>query len=66
MRVKAGKQCRKVIQYYRINFHFREPYKVIVDGNFVKVCVDKKVDIKHKIEKILGGKCVIGKIFLRF
>ncbi len=60
MRVKVGKQSRKSLAYYKINFHFKEPYKVILDGNFVKVCIDKKIELKSKIEKTLQGKVILG------
>jgi len=66
MRVKVGKQSRKAIQFYRINFNFREPYKIILDGNFIKVSLDKKVELRTKLEKVLGGKILLGKHFLLF
>jgi len=66
MRVKVGKQCRKAIQFYRINFKFREPYKVILDGNFIKVCLDKKIDLRTKLDKVLGGKVVTGNTLFLF
>ena len=62
MRVKVGKQSRKALQYYRINFHFQEPYKVVLDGNFIKVCIDKKIELKGKLEKTLGGKVILGNL----
>ena len=60
MRVKVGKQSRKTLQYYRINFLFSEPYKLIVDGNFLKTCIDKKIELRTKMHKTFNGKCVIG------
>jgi U3 small nucleolar RNA-associated protein 23 len=35
MRRKKHKQTRKAIRFYKINFGFRPPFKVILDGNFV-------------------------------
>jgi len=56
MKVKTGKQVRRVFQFYRINFLFHPPYKIIADGSFLKACVDKKVDLRAKVDKIIGGK----------
>lgn len=60
MKVKVGKQIKRVFQFYRINFRFAQPFKVIVDGSFIKYCVDKKIDLKDKIEKITGGRTYIS------
>jgi len=62
MRVKVGKQSRKALQYYRRNYLFQEPYKVVLDGNFIKVCIDKKIELKGKLEKTLGGKVILGNL----
>ncbi len=35
MRRKKHKAIRKAMRFYRINYGFRPPYKVLVDGNFV-------------------------------
>ena len=35
MRRKKHKHTRRTLRFYRINFGFRPPYKVLLDGNFV-------------------------------
>ncbi len=35
MRRKKHKQTRRATNYYRINYGFHEPYKVLLDGNFI-------------------------------
>ena len=35
MRRKKHKQTRKAVRFYKINYGFRSPFKVIMDGNFV-------------------------------
>ena len=35
MRRKKHKHTRRAVRFYRINFGFRPPYKVLMDGNFV-------------------------------
>ena len=61
MKVKIGKLSKKTIQYYKINFGFFEPFKVLLDGPFLKKCIDKKINSKVKLEKIFGGKCQLCK-----
>ncbi len=34
MRRKKLKHVKKTVRFYRINYGFRPPFKVIVDGNF--------------------------------
>ena len=35
MRRKKQKSTKKAVRFYKINFGFRPPYKVLLDGNFV-------------------------------
>lgn len=35
MKVKRQKQVRKTIRFYKVCFGFKEPYKVLLDGNFI-------------------------------
>lgn len=34
MRRKKHKNVRRTVRFYRINYGFRPPYKVLLDGNF--------------------------------
>jgi len=52
MRLKTQKHIRKLIKLYKINYNFRSPYKVILDGNFIKKCLDKEFKFKEKVIKI--------------
>ena len=44
MRVKRKTKVRKYLRYYRTVHGFREPYKILLDGNFVSACVGRKLD----------------------
>ena len=35
MRRKKHKATRRALRFYRISHGFRQPYKVLLDGNFV-------------------------------
>ena len=35
MRLKRGKEGRKTLQFYRLNFGIAAPYSVLLDGNFI-------------------------------
>lgn len=37
MRIKRSKHYKKIIQFYKSNFDFKEPFKVVLDGNFIEV-----------------------------
>lgn len=42
MRVKKHKHTRKAVQFYKINYGFHDPYKVLLDGNFVHATRESK------------------------
>lgn len=35
MRRRKHKHVRRAMAFYRLHFGFREPFKVLLDGNFV-------------------------------
>ncbi len=55
MKVKKVKYLRKWINFYRINFNFHFPYKLLIDGTFLKVAMDRKFEFKEKLTKMLHG-----------
>ena len=34
-------QIDKIVNFYRINHQFHEPYQIILDGNAIKLIVEK-------------------------
>ena len=36
-----NQQVNQVLTFYRINFHFHDPYKFLLDGNFIKLILEK-------------------------
>ena len=58
-----------ITEYFRVNFNFFEPYEIILDGNFLKLLVEKNPPFFKKLEQILNGKiffkvtdCVISEL----
>lgn len=45
-----------VTNYYRLNHGFYEPYEVLLDGNFIKLIVERGQPFVHKLEELLNGK----------
>jgi hypothetical protein len=41
MRNLTQKKIRKLFKLYKINYGFRDPYNIILDGNFIKKCLDR-------------------------
>ena len=35
MRRKKHKQTRRAVNFFKVNYGFHEPYKVLLDGNFI-------------------------------
>ncbi|GFR45711.1 hypothetical protein Agub_g7120 [Astrephomene gubernaculifera] len=58
MRRKKHKQTRRATNYYRINYGFHEPYKVLLDGNFIHATKALNLaDLASHLPKLLGGAC---------
>ena len=54
MRLKRGKEGRKTLQFYRLNFGITAPYAVLLDGNFIHAATSQKIDLKARLSKQLG------------
>jgi U3 small nucleolar RNA-associated protein 23 len=53
MKPKDQRNIRKIIRFYRMNFNFFEPLTVILDGSYLKDCLEKEIKYKFKIKKML-------------
>lgn len=51
-----NQQVGQVLTFYRMNFNFHDPYKFLIDGNFIKLIVEKEVDFKRRLESVINGK----------
>lgn len=36
-----NQQISKILNFFRLNFQFHQPYQLILDGNFIKLLVEK-------------------------
>eukprot|EP00198_Chlamydomonas_reinhardtii_P007991 XP_001697328.1 predicted protein [Chlamydomonas reinhardtii] len=66
MRRKKHKQTRRATNYYRINYGFHEPYKVLLDGNFIHAtralkCVTKEL---RALGKDYAGSAAAARQFM--
>lgn len=57
--MKKVKFLRQWINFYRIHYDFHFPYRLLVDGTFLKTCMDRKFEFKEKLTKLLHGQCWI-------
>jgi hypothetical protein len=37
-----NQQVSQILTFYRINYNFHDPYRFILDGNFIKLLVEKE------------------------
>ncbi|KAJ9530030.1 hypothetical protein QJQ45_023316 [Haematococcus lacustris] len=57
MRRKKHKHTRRAVQFYKLSFGFHEPYKVLVDGNFIHATQSSNLtDLYDHIARLLGGR----------
>ena len=69
MRIKRGKKYHKYVNFFRVVYKFRAPFKVLTDGNFFHHSVKEAMDLKHLMNKILEdqpfifmNKCIMREI----
>jgi len=70
MKVKRAKQVRRHVRFYRVCHGFREPYKVVMDGNFLHACIEAKLGgPRDTLPKLLSGhakvfstKCALNEL----
>lgn len=58
MRVKKRKTNRKTLEFYKLNYGIRPPYRVLVDGTFVTSVVKLKVLIREQFNSLLMNSSV--------
>ncbi|KAI9197054.1 Fcf1-domain-containing protein [Polychytrium aggregatum] len=69
MKVKRQKTNKKTMTVFTRSYGFREPYQVLVDGNFIKVSLDMRADVRNTLPAVLVGQvkpmttgCVIAEL----
>ncbi|KAF9916908.1 hypothetical protein FBU30_001103 [Linnemannia zychae] len=53
MRLKRSKDYKRYMNMYCQTFHFRKPYQVLVDADFIQAALDQRMDLRSQIPKVL-------------
>ncbi|KAG0196070.1 hypothetical protein BGX28_000170 [Mortierella sp. GBA30] len=53
MRLKRHKDYKRYMNMYCQTFHFRKPYQVLVDADFIQTALDQRMDLRTNIPKVL-------------
>lgn len=56
MRHLRAKAIRKALRQFHFLCGIKPPYKVLLDGNFIALCVQMKVDLRERLPKVLQVK----------
>ena len=43
-----NQQVDRIVNFYRINHLFHDPYQLLLDGNFIKIMVERDIALKRK------------------
>jgi len=54
MKIKRAKKVTRILEFFKMNFGFRSPYLVLLDGTFCAGSLEAKVNIKDQLPKYLG------------
>jgi len=55
MRLKRHQKAERIISFYCVNFGFRKPFQILVDGTFCMASAQNRVQLREDIPKYLGG-----------
>ncbi|TDH73224.1 hypothetical protein CCR75_007943 [Bremia lactucae] len=56
MRYLRAKSIRKALRQFHILCGIKPPYKVLLDGNFIAMCLQMKLDVRERVPKYLQVK----------
>lgn len=59
MKIKRYKQVRKYCAYYKLNFKFRAPYRIVLDKELLQAAVIGKVLLRDQIPKLMQAETKI-------
>ncbi|KAF5826665.1 Fcf1-domain-containing protein [Dunaliella salina] len=58
MRRKKHKHTRRAVGFYKLSYGFYEPFKILLDGNFIHATMSASMlDLPDLIHKLLGAQC---------
>lgn len=53
MRIKRLKRYRKFINFFKVVYKFKPPFKIMVDGNFFHFATQNNFDLRDNFQKLL-------------
>lgn len=56
MKIRRRKRVQRVLSFFKNNFSFHEPYRVIVDGTFCQAALKNKFNIEDQIPRYFGSE----------
>uniref|UniRef100_A0A1I7XU04 rRNA-processing protein UTP23 homolog n=1 Tax=Heterorhabditis bacteriophora TaxID=37862 RepID=A0A1I7XU04_HETBA len=59
MKVKRYKRANRILTFFKYNFKFQSPYRVLVDGTFCNAALINKINLREQMPKYLGGEVEI-------
>ena len=69
MKVKRFKKYKRYVNFYKVVYKFRPPYKILVDGNFFHLAVSSDFSLRDDFMKLIADtpllvmtKCVMREL----
>uniref|UniRef100_A0A915IMA9 rRNA-processing protein UTP23 homolog n=1 Tax=Romanomermis culicivorax TaxID=13658 RepID=A0A915IMA9_ROMCU len=56
MKIQRYKRVRRILNFYKNNFHISHPYKIVADGTFLKAALDNKINLREQMSVYLGNQ----------
>lgn len=59
MRVGRQKRVQRLLSFYRNNFGFAKPFKVVADGTFCLAALENKINLREQLHKYLNEEVLL-------
>lgn len=55
MKIRRRKKIQRTLAFFKNNFGFHSPFRVVVDGTFCQAALKNKVNIEDQIPRYFGS-----------
>lgn len=71
MKLQRYKRVQRILKFYRINYGFHKPFRILVDGTFCNAALENRINLREQLPiylgeevKILTTPCVVAELKL--
>lgn len=59
MKIRRYKRAQRLISFFRFNFEFTPPFRILIDGTFAMAALVNKINLREQVPKYLSEESII-------